>query len=45
LEKSEKLVHRCLTGFSGILAGVEKRYERRADKAKFGEKAQFMSDK
>jgi hypothetical protein len=25
--------------------GVEKRYERRQDKAKFGEKAEFMCDK
>jgi hypothetical protein len=25
--------------------GVEKRHERRQDKAKFGEKVQFMSDK
>ena len=27
------------------LQGVEKRHERRQDKAKFGEKAQFMFDK
>jgi hypothetical protein len=28
-----------------VYQGVEKRHERRQDKAKFGEKAEFMCDK
>jgi len=31
--------------FFAILQGVEKRHERRQDKAKFGEKAESMFDK
>jgi len=39
------LSYRFRSPMVGLCKGVEKRHERRQDKAKFGEKAQFMVDK